>query len=121
MVEYASRPLDAVFHALADPTRRGFLARLAKRTHSVGELAAPLEMSLAAASKHIKVLEQAGLIRRTVIGRTHHCELDARPMHAGVEWLKRYERYWTQSLDTLEQLLRTEAASAPRRNTRRKR
>jgi len=108
MVNYSSERLDAVFHALADPTRRTMLDSLAERPCTVGELAAPFEMSLAAASKHIKVLERAGLVKRNVQGRTHICELDAQPMHAGAEWLRHYEKFWNQRLDALEAILRSE-------------
>ena len=100
--------LDAVFHALADGTRRAMLERLAEGPHSVGELAAPFEMSLAAASKHIQVLERAGLVRREIQGRAHVCSLDAAPMHAGAEWLRHYEIFWNQRLDALEAALRKE-------------
>lgn len=113
MVEYKSPELDTVFHALSDATRRAMLGRLAASPCKIGELAAPFEMSLAAASKHVKVLERAGLIQRTVQGRTHVCSLNAQPMHAGMEWLRHYERYWQARLDTLEALLRAEDASQP--------
>src|SRR5688572_20849635 len=118
MVELTKAPLDAVFHALADGTRRTMLERLAQRPHSVGELAAPFEMSLAAASKHIQVLERAGLVRRDIQGRSHVCSLDAAPMHAGAEWLRHYEVFWTQRLDALEALLKHEPAPPPRRTKR---
>jgi DNA-binding transcriptional ArsR family regulator len=104
--------LDDTFRALADRTRRAMLRSLAERERSVGELAAPFAMSLAAASKHIKVLEHAGLVRRTVEGRTHRVRLDAQPMHAGLEWLRHYERYWNVRLDALDALLRAEDAAA---------
>lgn len=97
-----------VFHALSDGTRRAMLARLAGGTAKVGELAEPFDMSLAAASKHIKVLEAAGLVRRRVEGRVHYCSLEARPMHAGLEWMRHYEKFWQQRLDVLESLLRAE-------------
>lgn len=122
MVEYSSHRLDAVFHALADPTRRAMLRSLSKQPRSVGELAAPFDISLAAASKHIKVLEGAGLLRRKIQGRTHTCRLDARPMHAGMEWMRHYEQFWNQRLDALEAALRAEdRTTAERRGTRRKR
>jgi DNA-binding transcriptional ArsR family regulator len=82
--------LDAVFHALADPTRRAMLRSLAQRERSIGGLAAPFEMSLEAVSKHIRVLERAGLVRRRVRGRIHLCRPDARPMHGGIEWMRYY-------------------------------
>ena len=113
MVDNHGHRLDAVFHALADPTRRAMLGRLSRGTLKVGELAEPFDMSLAAASKHIKVLEGAGLVSRSIEGRTHVCRLEAAPMHAGVEWMRHYERFWTQNLDTLESLLREEDARNP--------
>jgi DNA-binding transcriptional ArsR family regulator len=103
--------LDDIFHALADPTRRAMLASLAVSRRTVGELAAPFSMSLAAASKHIRVLERAGLVRRSVEGRTHVCSLDAEPLHAGMEWIRHYEKYWDQRLDSLQALLETEDAA----------
>lgn len=107
MVEHiAPADLDALFRALADPTRRAMLDELAQAPRSVGELAAPHAMSLAAASKHIQMLERAGLIERSVEGRTHRCRLLAQPLHAGAEWLGHYEKFWTQRLDALEALLR---------------
>lgn len=109
MVEYRSDRLNAVFQALSDPTRREMLATLRRGEASIGELAAPFVISLAAASKHIKVLERAGLVRREVRGRSHVCRLDATPLHAGLEWLRHYERYWNQRLDALEQALRGES------------
>ena len=112
MVEFNSRSLDALFHALSDPTRRAMLQTLATGSHKVGELAAPFDMSLAAASKHIKVLEQAGLVRREVRGRTHTCHLEAMPLHAGLEWIRHYERFWRERLDALEALLRSSDATA---------
>lgn len=100
--------LDSVFQALSDPTRRAMLGDLAARPRTVGELAAPFDISLAGASKHIQVLERAGLVRREVQGRVHTCHLDARPLHAGAEWIRHYERFWNRKLDALEMLLRAE-------------
>jgi len=102
--------LNNVFHALADPTRRAMLQSLALQALSVGELAEPYEISLAAASKHIKVLERAGLVQRSVQGRTHICRLDAEPMKDGLEWMRFYERFWNDKFDALEALLRDEDA-----------
>lgn len=110
MVEHDSLQLDTVFHALGDATRRGMLASLALGEKSVGELAEPFAMSFAGASKHVKVLEDAGLIRREVRGRTHICRLEAGPMASATEWLRYYERFWTGRLDALEQLLREDDA-----------
>jgi DNA-binding transcriptional ArsR family regulator len=100
--------LDTVFQALADPTRRGMLAALAEGEKTVTHLAEPFQMSLAAASKHIKKLEAAGLVEREVRGRVHHCRLSAEKLRAASLWLKKYERFWNGRLDMLESLLRTE-------------
>lgn len=97
--------LDSVFHALADPTRRAMLARLAEGELRIGELAAPFAMSLAAASKHVRVLEHAGLLERRVAGRTHFCRIQAQPLQAAQAWLNYYSRFWRGRLDTLEALL----------------
>jgi DNA-binding transcriptional ArsR family regulator len=105
----ADPTLDRLFQALADPTRRAMLQALAREPRTVGELAAPFDISLAGASKHIQVLERAGLIRRSVQGRVHTCRLDARPLHAGAEWIRHYERFWTLRLDALERLLEADA------------
>jgi DNA-binding transcriptional ArsR family regulator len=100
--------LDAVFHALADPTRRAMLGRLAERELTIGELATPFSMSFAGASKHVRVLENAGLVTRTIRGRTHLCRLEAARLAEADAWLRRYERFWSAKLDTLEALLRAE-------------
>jgi DNA-binding transcriptional ArsR family regulator len=113
MVDKSSTRLDAVFRALADPTRRAMLRDLAKAPRTIGELAAPFEISLAGASKHIQILERAGLIQREVQGRVHTCRLDARPLHAGAEWIRHYERFWNHKLDALEALLKAEDAAKP--------
>ena len=107
MVEYNDARLNDLFRALADPTRRAMLQDLAHGPRTVGELAAPYAISLAGASKHIQVLEHAGLVDREVHGRVHTCRLDAAPLHEGAEWLRHYERFWTTRLDALEALLRT--------------
>lgn len=88
------------------------LKSLAQSQRTVGELAAPFSITLAAASKHIKVLERAGMVSRSVQGRTHVCSLDARPMHAGMEWIRHYEKFWTGRLDALEALLEADDAKA---------
>jgi DNA-binding transcriptional ArsR family regulator len=100
--------MDVVFHALAHGARREMLGRLAERQRTVGELAAPLTMSLAAASKHIQVLERAGLVRRTVDGRRHVCRLDPAPLASASAWLHFYERHWEERLNALEDLLRAD-------------
>ena len=108
MVELQAPPLNTVFHALGDTTRRRMLHDLASGERTVGQLAEPFTISLAAASKHIKVLESAGLIHREVRGRTHLCRLDPGPLASAHQWLSFYERFWTERLDVLERLLRNE-------------
>jgi len=100
--------LDAVFHALGDATRRRMLRALATQEQTVSQLAEPFAMSLAAASKHIKALENAGLIRREVRGRVHLCRLEPGPLAGAHDWLAFYERFWTDRLDALDKLLRAE-------------
>ncbi|UKK83656.1 metalloregulator ArsR/SmtB family transcription factor [Sphingopyxis sp. BSN-002] len=114
MVEHDSHTLDTIFHALGDATRRAMLGELASGERSVGELAQPFAMSLAAASKHIKVLEAAGLVRRDVRGRTHVCSLDPAPLMSADQWLGIYRRFWTDRLDTLERLLRDSPPPPPK-------
>ncbi len=101
MVEYAAHSLDLTFMALADQTRRKILARLAMGEATVSELAAPFKISLAAVSKHLKVLERAGLLKRNVDGRVHRCNLDTLPMVAANEWIEEYRVFWEGSLDSL--------------------
>jgi DNA-binding transcriptional ArsR family regulator len=108
MVELEAAQLNAIFHALGDATRRSMLRELAAGERTVSQLAEPFAISLAAASKHIKALESAGLIQREVRGRTHLCRLDPGPLASAQEWLNFYERFWTGSLDVLDQLLRQE-------------
>ena len=108
MVELETPQMNAVFHALGDATRRQMLRQLTGGERTVTQLAEPFTISLAAASKHIKALENAGLIRREVRGRTHLCRLDPGPLSSAQQWLSFYERFWTERLDQLEQLLRKE-------------
>lgn len=111
MVEHESIQLNAVFHALGDPTRRRMLRELALEARTVGQLAEPFSMSLAAASKHIKALERAGLIRREVRGRTHLCRLEPGPLVEAHQWLDFYTRFWSDRLDALERLLQAPAGT----------
>jgi DNA-binding transcriptional ArsR family regulator len=113
----ASR-MNEVFHALAHDTRRAMLTRLASGDLTVGQLGEPLSMSLEAASKHIRVLERAGLVRRTVVGRRHFCRLEARPLASASAWLHFYERFWSERLDALEDLLQSRQKG--RKKTRRR-
>jgi DNA-binding transcriptional ArsR family regulator len=110
MVELQTPQLNSIFHALGDATRRQMLRELSGGERSVSQLAEPFAISLAAASKHIKALENAGLIRREVRGRTHVCRLDPGPLASAFEWLGFYERFWTERLDLLDQLLREDDA-----------
>ncbi len=104
--------LDAVFAALADPTRRAILARLAKGDANVNELVGPFAISQPAVSKHLKVLEQAGLISRSRQGTARLSHLQAAPLRLATEWLADYRQYWTESFDRLDSLLKT-VPSAP--------
>jgi DNA-binding transcriptional ArsR family regulator len=112
MIERRTASLDRVFQALADPTRRAMLRRLAKSEQSIGELSAPFSMTFAAASKHVKVLERAKLVRRRIEGRSHYCRLEAAPLAVANGWLRFYERFWTQQLDALDAALRAQDADA---------
>lgn len=98
--------LSATFAALADPTRRAILARLASGETSVTELAAPFEMSLPAVTKHLKVLERAGLITRGRQAQWRPCRLDAQPLQEVADWVAQYRQFWEQRLDRLEDYLR---------------
>jgi len=113
MVELHAAQLDSIFHALGDATRRRMLRELASGERTVGQLAEPFAMSFQAASKHIKVLEHAGLIHREVRGRTHLCRLDPGPLASAHQWLSFYENFWSEHLDVLEQLLREAARKSP--------
>jgi DNA-binding transcriptional ArsR family regulator len=113
MVELETPQLNTVFHALGDATRRRMLRELAAGERTVSQLAEPFSISLAAASKHIKALENAGLIRREVRGRAHLCRLEPGPLAGAHQWLSFYERFWTERLDVLESLLREEQSAKP--------
>ncbi|MGN7291264.1 ArsR/SmtB family transcription factor [Rhizobium sp. SAFR-030] len=113
MVELETHEISAVFHALGDSTRRRMLLSLSCGPRTVSELAEPFDMSLAAASKHIKVLEGAGLVRREVRGRTHVCRLEPEPLADAHAWLSFYEGFWNGRLVEMQRLLRAEAAASP--------
>jgi DNA-binding transcriptional ArsR family regulator len=100
--------LDRTFGALSDPTRRAIVARLAGGEHTIGDLATPLPMSLVAVSKHISVLERAGLLTRTRAGRAQVCRLTAEPLADAAGWLDQYRRFWATRLDSLERYLSAE-------------
>jgi DNA-binding transcriptional ArsR family regulator len=105
MVKSWQDPLDAVFAALADPTRRDVLASLGEGSLAVTELAAPHDMSLPGFMKHLRVLENAGLIECSKEGRVVRCSLEAAPMREAAVWLSRYEKFWTERLDALGRYL----------------
>jgi len=106
MVKYQDPALDAVFAALADSTRRGILESLSNGGDvAVSELAAPHDMSLPGFMKHLKVLEDAGLVTRTKEGRVVSCTLEAQPMKQASAWMARYEKFWTEKLDSLARYL----------------
>ena len=105
MVKYSDDELDAVFAALADSTRRGILQSLSRGDLAVSELAAPHRMSLPGFMKHLRVLEEAGLVSRTKEGRVVSCALEARPMKEASVWMSRYEKFWTDKLDSLARYL----------------
>lgn len=115
MVDQLLPPLDAVFHALSDATRRAMIERLSRSVCTVGELAQPFRMSLAAASKHVKVLERAGLVRRRVAGRRHLCTLEPAALRDARQWLAAHEREWNERFDALDRLIA--ATSSPENPT----
>ncbi len=96
--------LDPVFAALADSTRRALVHQLAKGESTISELAEPFEMSLAAVSKHIRVLEHAGLVRRRVDGRTHYCSLKPERLTGALDWISIYRNFWNSRLENLDKL-----------------
>jgi DNA-binding transcriptional ArsR family regulator len=120
MVLHSSAALDRVFHALANPSRRAMLRRLAAGERNIGELAEPLQMTFAGASKHVRVLEEAGLVSRRVAGRTHICRLEPRALASAEEWLSFYQRFWTEQFDALEAALKAQDAAAAKTAARRK-
>ena len=116
MVKYQTDPLSEVFSALADPTRRALLARLSLGEVTVGELAEPFEMSLPAVSKHLSVLEAAGLIEREKLGRLRRCHLKAAPMKEASDWISRYSEFWETRFDSLTRYLeRTTPKNKPKK------
>jgi DNA-binding transcriptional ArsR family regulator len=101
----SSKTLDSTFAALADPTRREILVRLASGEASVNELAEPFQMSLPGISKHLKVLERAGLISRGRVAQSRPCRLEARPLKEAADWVGRYRRFWEEGFDRLDDYL----------------
>jgi len=105
MVKYYPVSLDATFSALADPTRRRILQSLSTHSRRVTDLAQPFSMSLPAVSKHLRVLERAGLLKRRQLGREHHLELEPAPMKEAALWIEEYRKFWEGSLDSLAHYL----------------
>jgi DNA-binding transcriptional ArsR family regulator len=99
--------LDHLFGALSDRTRRKMVARLARKPATIGELAEPFAMSLPAVSKHVRVLERAGLVRRTIDGRLHRCALERKRLQAANDWIERYTSFWDDTLDALAAFVET--------------
>lgn len=113
--------LDLVFSALADPTRRGMLERLADGETNVGTLGAPHDMSQPAVSKHLRVLERAGLIQRTRQGREHRIRVDPRPIEAARTWIGHYARFWQQQFDAVDAYLQARAKQTSKRKSSKER
>lgn len=111
MVNIQTAELDLIFYALSDGTRRKILQMIGEKTRTITELADPFRMSLAAVSKHIKVLERAKLLKRTREGRIHHCALDPKSLATAEEAIQYYRKFWTNRLDDLERYLENEAKS----------
>jgi len=107
-IPHDSAQLNLIFSALSDPTRRAMLLKLADKEHSIADLSAPFNISKSAVTKHIKVLEKAGLLRRTIDGRVHHCRLAIDPLHAASEWMTFYQKFWHTKLDALDSYLSSE-------------
>ena len=105
--------LDATFQVLLNPTWRGILASLVLGEKSIGDLAGPYRMTFAGASKHVKVLEDAGLIARRRKGRTHLIRIEARPLEEAERWLRQWEKFWTTRLDRLQALVETDTKEKP--------
>jgi DNA-binding transcriptional ArsR family regulator len=103
--------LNQVFFALSDSTRRAILSRLAEGSTTIGELAEPFSISSPAISKHMKILENAGLIERRIDGRQHHCSLSTGALQTAEDWINFHRRFWESRLDALEDLLTNEKSS----------
>src|SRR5579863_8021659 len=99
---FQSAELDRIFSALADPTRRAILRTLTRHPATINEIARPFPVSLNAISKHVMVLERAGLLRREIRGREHHCRIEPRPLREADSWMKNYRQFWETRLDSLQ-------------------
>jgi DNA-binding transcriptional ArsR family regulator len=114
MVNYSPAALDATFAALSDPTRRAILTRLAQGQATVTELAEPFPFSLPAISKHLRVLESAGLLQREIDGRIHRCRLAPEPMKTAAQWIEHYRVFWEKQFDALAQYLKSSEQENPK-------
>jgi DNA-binding transcriptional ArsR family regulator len=119
MVKNSPATLNRVFHALAHPARREILQRLSTGEQNLTQLASPLRMSFPAASKHVRVLERARLVRRRVVGRTHLCRIEAKPLAEADAWLENYRRMWEANYQRLDDLLEELKAESKNNSTRR--
>ena len=118
MVKYSPKVLNRTFAALADPTRRRILAHLARGDQCVTHLARPHSMSLPAVSKHLRVLESAGLVARSKDGRVHRCRLEAAPMKSAADWMAHYRQFWELRLDALELYVARKYEASKKRRAR---
>jgi DNA-binding transcriptional ArsR family regulator len=118
MGEYRPARLDAVFGAVADPTRRAILSRLAGSAARVTDLASAFPISLNSTSKHIRILERAGLVSRTISGREHLLSLNAEPLAEAAEWIGHYREFWTVRLAALESFVKSKRSPTKRGNKR---
>jgi DNA-binding transcriptional ArsR family regulator len=121
MLLLSAPALDRVFHALANASRRAMLRRLAAGERNIGELAEPLKMTFAGASKHVRVLEEAGLVSRRVEGRTHICRLEPAALATAEAWLRFYQGFWTEQFDALEAALKAQDEITATRDKQKKR
>src|SRR5438067_11235745 len=117
--QMVERNLDHVYGAIADPTRRAILAKLASGEANVGEVAGEFSISFNGISKHVKVLERAGLIERTVVGREHRLRLNPKPLRDAAQWLDHYREFWEMRLDALEAFLTGQQQTTRRKRSRR--
>ncbi|UGA56619.1 ArsR/SmtB family transcription factor [Vibrio sp. VB16] len=111
MVNYNEQQLSQVFSALSDPTRREMLIRLGQNEMSIADLSMPFNITKSAITKHVKVLENAGLLKRTIDGRVHHCRFDPEPLKQASDWMKFYERFWNSKFNALDVFLAKEEQS----------
>jgi len=102
-------PLDRVFGALADPTRRRIVERLSRKRLTVGEIAAEFTLTQPAISKHVRILEESGLLHREIVGRTHYCTLTPAAMDSAARWIERHRKFWNETLDRLERVLSSDS------------